>query len=138
MLDEIRNIDVHTHMAVGYIHPDIFEAYLFQVDHMLHNPEQHVDVGYTCSSNYNWNVSPGDKPTPPRDHIINIAPTRFDIVFADRPGLVSELSLAFERARASVTKDNAALAATFKDKENIHLTLAGEWRNHGSYMVVAL
>ena len=46
--------------------------------------------------------------------------------------------MAFERARATVTKDDAKLAATFKDKENIHLTLAGEWRRHGSYMIVAL
>ena len=112
VLYEIRNIDSHTHITIGYIHPAMLEAYLFQVDHMFHNPEQHVEVGYTCSFSYNWNASPGDKPAPPQDHIINVVPKRFGTVFADGPGLVSGLSLAFERARATVAKDNAALAAT--------------------------
>ena len=63
------------------------EAYLFHVDQMRNRPEQHVEVGYTCSFSYNWNVSPGDKPTVGMDHITNVVPTRFDTVFADRPGL---------------------------------------------------
>ena len=63
VLYELHNIDSHTHIAIGYIHPAMLEAYLFQVDHMLHNPEQHVEVGYTCSFSYNRGVSPGDKPT---------------------------------------------------------------------------
>ena len=58
VLCQIRNIGAFSRIAIGYTRPDTLEAYLLHVDQMLNRPEQHVEVGYTCSFSYNLECFP--------------------------------------------------------------------------------
>ena len=59
-------------------------------------------------------------------------------LFLGRPSLLVALGGAFERARARLAMEDPPLAMKPKDKPNMHITLAGESRNRGPYVVVML
>ena len=97
-----------------------------------------MEVGYTCSFQYYWEVSLERVVMSKVDHIVNIFSNRADTVFSARPSLLAVLGRAFEKAKQCIVNENPPLAARLKDKPNIHITLAGEGRSRGPYVVVML